>query len=172
MLEISDLPGLNATLNAVAALLLIGGYLSIRSGHKERHRAFMLAALGTSVAFLVSYSIYHLEVGSRPFEGRGWTRTVYFAVLIPHVILAAAMVPFIIVTALRALARPVRVAPRHRSMDATDLALRLGHRRHRVSDAVSDVGPKTKNPGFSPSADMMERRATHRCPLEIHVRHW
>lgn len=103
MLEISDLPGLNATLNAVAALLLIGGYLSIRSGHKERHRAFMLAALGTSVAFLVSYSIYHLEVGSRPFEGRGWTRTVYFAVLIPHVILAAAMVPFIIVTALRAL---------------------------------------------------------------------
>ena len=103
MLEISDLPGLNATLNAIAALLLIGGYLSIRSGHKERHRAFMLAALGMSIAFLVSYSIYHLEVGSRPFEGQGWTRTVYLAVLIPHVILAAAMVPFIIVTVLRAL---------------------------------------------------------------------
>ena len=103
MLEISDLPALNASLNAVAAVLLVGGYLSIRAGRVARHRAFMLAALGVSLAFLVSYTVYHAQVGSRPFEGDGLIRAAYFAVLIPHVILAAVMAPMAVITVTRAL---------------------------------------------------------------------
>jgi len=103
VLEISDLPALNASLNAVAAVLLVGGYLSIRAGRVARHRAFMLAALGVSLAFLVSYTVYHAQVGSRPFEGDGLIRAAYFAVLIPHVILAAVMAPMAVITVTRAL---------------------------------------------------------------------
>lgn len=103
MLEISDLPALNASLNAVAAVLLVGGYLSIRAGRVARHRAFMLAALGVSLAFLASYTVYHAQVGSRPFEGEGLIRAAYFAVLIPHVILAAVMAPMAVITVTRAL---------------------------------------------------------------------
>ncbi len=103
MLEIGDLPALNATLNGVATVLLLAGYASIRSGRIERHRAFMLAALTVSVLFLVSYTVYHANVGSRPFPGQGPIRVVYFAILIPHVILAAIVVPLAIVTVTRAL---------------------------------------------------------------------
>ncbi len=103
MLELGDLPALNATLNGLATVLLLAGYASIRSGRIERHRAFMLAALTVSVLFLVSYTVYHANVGSRPFPGQGPIRVVYFAILIPHVILAAIVVPLAIVTVTRAL---------------------------------------------------------------------
>ena len=63
----------------------------------------MIAALITSALFLTSYVIYHAQVGSVPFKGTGWIRTVYFGVLIPHVILAAAIVPPILITASRGL---------------------------------------------------------------------
>lgn len=63
----------------------------------------MLAALGVSLAFLVSYTVYHAQVGSRPFEGDGLIRAAYFAVLIPHVILAAVMAPMAVITVTRAL---------------------------------------------------------------------
>jgi uncharacterized membrane protein YozB (DUF420 family) len=63
----------------------------------------MIAALVTSTLFLTSYVIYHAQVGSVPFKGTGWIRTVYFAVLIPHVILAAAIVPPVLITVSRAL---------------------------------------------------------------------
>lgn len=103
MLEISDLPALNASLNAIATVLLVGGYLSIRAGRIARHRAFMLAALAVSIAFLVSYTVYHAHIGSQPFQGQGLIRTVYFAVLIPHIILAAVMAPMALITVTRAL---------------------------------------------------------------------
>ena len=100
----TDLPALNATLNATSAVLLVTGYILIRQGKREKHRACMIAALVVSAMFLTSYTIYHLQVGSVPFTGAGWIRTVYFAVLIPHVILAIAIVPLVIVTVSRALA--------------------------------------------------------------------
>ena len=102
-MSVSDLPALNATLNSISTILLITGWVFIRRGDRARHRACMIAALITSALFLTSYVIYHLQVGSVPFTGTGWIRTVYFAVLIPHVILAAAIVPPILITASRGL---------------------------------------------------------------------
>jgi uncharacterized membrane protein YozB (DUF420 family) len=93
---------LNAALNAACAALLVAGYFLIRSGRREAHRRVMLAALATSGAFLVSYLTYHFQVGSVRFTGQGPVRTLYFAILISHTILAAAIVPLVLVTVARA----------------------------------------------------------------------
>jgi uncharacterized membrane protein YozB (DUF420 family) len=103
MMTVSDLPALNATLNAISGVLLVIGYLFIRRKQWRAHRACMLAAVVMSALFLTSYVIYHAQVGSVPFKGTGWIRTVYFSVLIPHVILAAAMVPPVLITVSRGL---------------------------------------------------------------------
>ena len=102
-MSVTDLPAINASLNAISTVLLLTGYFFIRRGDRRKHKAFMIAALVTSTLFLTSYVIYHAQVGSVPFKRTGWIRTVYFAVLIPHVILAAAIVPPILITASRAL---------------------------------------------------------------------
>jgi uncharacterized membrane protein YozB (DUF420 family) len=102
-MTLSDLPALNAALNATAAVLLVIGYVLIRRRQFRAHRAVMLAAFGVSTLFLVSYLIYHANVGSRPFPGQGAIRIVYFMVLIPHVILAALIVPLALVTLSRGL---------------------------------------------------------------------
>ena len=102
-MSVTDLPALNATLNACSTVLLITGYVFIRRGNRRTHKACMIAALVVSALFLTSYVIYHAQVGSVPFTRTGWVRTVYFAVLIPHVILAAAIVPPILITASRGL---------------------------------------------------------------------
>ncbi len=113
-MEISDLPALNASLNALASVFLVTGYLLIRSGRREAHRRCMLTALATSALFLISYVIYHANAGSVRFQGTGVMRTVYFAVLIPHVVLAATILPLALVTTARGLrgnyARHVRIA--------------------------------------------------------------
>jgi uncharacterized membrane protein YozB (DUF420 family) len=101
-LTVADLPALNAGLNATAAALLVTGYLFIRRRRRRAHRACMVAALAVSAAFFVSYLAYHAQVGSVRFQGTGVLRTIYFAILISHTILAAT-VPFLaIVTAVRA----------------------------------------------------------------------
>jgi uncharacterized membrane protein YozB (DUF420 family) len=103
-MTLSDLPTLNAILNGIAATLLATGWILIKRGRIAQHRACMLAAFGTSALFLVSYVIYHANVGSRPFGGQGPIRVVYFAILISHVVLAAAILPLSIVTLRRGLA--------------------------------------------------------------------
>ncbi len=103
MVPLSYLPGINASLNSACALFLVIGYLLIRRGYVKAHRLCMLSAFATSTLFLVSYLTYHYQVGSVPFEGRGWVRPLYFSVLIPHTILAAAIVPLVLVTLVRAL---------------------------------------------------------------------
>ncbi|HEY1270032.1 MAG TPA: DUF420 domain-containing protein [Candidatus Binatia bacterium] len=103
MLALSDLPAVNATLNSASALLLAAGYFFIRRGNVAAHRRCMVAALVTSALFLTSYLIYHYNVGSVPFTGRGWIRVVYFSILITHTILAAVIVPLVLVTLMRAL---------------------------------------------------------------------
>ena len=95
---IASLPALNATLNAIAAVLLLCGYVMIRRGQIQTHRKFMLAAFGTSALFLISYVVYHANVGSRPFTGVGPIRIVYFTILNTHVILAAAVLPMALIT--------------------------------------------------------------------------
>ena len=102
-MSVTDLPALNATLNASSTILLITGYVFIRRGDRRKHKACMIAALVMSALFLTSYVIYHAQVGSVPFKRTGWIRTVYFVVLIPHVILAAAIVPPILITVSRGL---------------------------------------------------------------------
>lgn len=101
-MDVRDLPALNALLNSLAAILLLVGYALIRQGRKNAHRNVMIAALVCSGLFLTSYLYYHYQVGSVRFQGTGAARTLYFAVLISHTILAAA-VPFLaVVTAIQA----------------------------------------------------------------------
>ena len=103
MPDVTDLPGVNAALNAVSALLLAAGYGLIRTGRVGPHRACMLAACGTSTLFLASYVVYHVNVGSVAFTGQGPIRAVYFTVLISHVVLAALILPLALATLVRAL---------------------------------------------------------------------
>jgi putative membrane protein len=91
--SISTLPLVNATLNAIAAVLLVTGFICIKRGRVAAHRRVMISAFSTSVLFLLSYVIYHAQAGSRPFPGRGPIRTVYFLILISHVVLAAVIPP-------------------------------------------------------------------------------
>lgn len=99
----TDLPTLNAILNASSAGCLLVGWWLVRSGRREGHRRAMLAALAFSAAFLASYLVYHAQVGSVRFTGEGPVRAVYFTVLISHTILAVVIVPLVLVTLSRAL---------------------------------------------------------------------
>jgi uncharacterized membrane protein YozB (DUF420 family) len=102
-MTVHDLPAVNATLNAVSGLLLATGYVFIRKKQIERHRDCMLAAFAASSLFLVSYLVYHAQVGSVRFTRQGVVRPVYFTILITHVVLAAAVLPLAIVTLSRGL---------------------------------------------------------------------
>lgn len=102
-MSVRDLPTINALLNAAAALLLLAGWWFIRRKRREAHRRAMLAAVTTSALFLASYLVYHYEVGSVRFQGRGAVRAVYFAVLVSHTVLAVAIVPLVLLTLARAL---------------------------------------------------------------------
>jgi uncharacterized membrane protein YozB (DUF420 family) len=92
----ANLPTLNAFLNLISVIFLTFGYLNIKRNRPETHKRFMLAALITSGLFLISYVVYHYHAGSVPYPYHDWTRPLYFAILIPHIILAALMVPFIL----------------------------------------------------------------------------
>lgn len=101
---ISLLPSINATLNALSAVLLVWGYLLIRGKRIERHRRVMKTAFATSCLFLVCYLIYHSQVGSVPFHHEGTAlRTVYLTILFTHTILAAAVPVLAIITLRRGL---------------------------------------------------------------------
>jgi uncharacterized membrane protein YozB (DUF420 family) len=103
MIAIKDLPTLNALLNFVSAVLLVIGRIQIKKSRADRHQKIMISALISSTLFLTSYLIYHGAVGSVPYERFDWTRPIYFAILIPHVILAGLMAPFIIMAVYYAL---------------------------------------------------------------------
>lgn len=97
-MTVSSLPAVNATLNAIATVLLILGYVFIRRGRIDAHRRSMIAAFATSVLFLICYLVYHYHAGSRPFPGQGPIRIVYFTILISHIILAALVPALAVVT--------------------------------------------------------------------------
>lgn len=101
-MDVRELPALNATLNSISALLLLFGFYFIKRREIERHKLCMGLAFVTSCMFLVSYLVYHANVGSVPFEKQGWIRPVYFAILISHIILAATIAPLALVTLYRA----------------------------------------------------------------------
>jgi len=101
--SVHDLPAVNATLNALSGILLFVGYVLIRQGRRDQHRAVMIAAFITSSVFLASYLIYHAQVGSVRFTRQGFVRPLYFTILITHVTLAAAVLPLALVTLSRGL---------------------------------------------------------------------
>jgi len=100
---VHDLPALNATLNATSGLFLIAGYFMIRARRIELHRRCMIAAFTASSLFLVSYVVYHAQVGNVRFTRQGFVRPVYFTILITHVTLAAVVLPMAVVTLSRGL---------------------------------------------------------------------
>jgi putative membrane protein len=93
-----SLAPLNALLNGCATALLLAGYFFIRRGNVRAHRVCMITAMGFSAVFLTSYLIYHYNVGNVRFSGEGWVRSLYFSILIPHVILAGVIVPLAVAT--------------------------------------------------------------------------
>jgi putative membrane protein len=102
-LTVTDLPALNACLNATSAVLLATGYVLIRRGHRAAHKRVMLAALVSSALFLTSYLVYHAHVGSVRFRGQGPVRTLYFTILLTHTVLAVVIVPLVAMTLVPAL---------------------------------------------------------------------
>jgi len=113
MPPITAFPTINATLNAVTALLLVTGWLLIRRKRIAAHRACMIAAMLTAALFLTSYLYYHFHAGTTRFPGAGWPRTLYLGILLSHTVLAVAVVPMALVTLWRGLKR---MDERHRAI--------------------------------------------------------
>ena len=101
-MTVSDLPLVNASLNATSTVLLVLGFIFIKSGKPKAHGLTMTLALLVSAAFLTCYLIYHYHAGHVKFSGTGIVRTVYFTLLISHIILAVVNLPMIIFTVLPA----------------------------------------------------------------------
>src|SRR5437667_4230929 len=99
MIGISDLPTVNAALNATSAILIGSGVYCIKQKNIPAHKACMVGALGVSTLFLASYLIYHYNVGSMRLTKQGWIRDVYFPLLFTHTILAAVVLPMVLRTA-------------------------------------------------------------------------
>ncbi len=112
-MTVHDLPAVNASLNALSAILLLLGYVLIRQRRIETHRKVMIAAFVTSSIFLICYVVYHAQVGSVRFTRQGFVRPLYFVILVTHVTLAAAVVPLALITLSRGLS--ARYA-RHRAI--------------------------------------------------------
>ena len=102
-MSLRDLPTLNAALNATSAVLLLAGYVLIRAGRRDAHRAVMLLALLSSTLFLACYLYYHFHVGSVRFAHGGALRRIYLGILLTHTVLAVAILPLVAVTLQRAL---------------------------------------------------------------------
>ncbi|MBF6559057.1 MAG: DUF420 domain-containing protein [Candidatus Binataceae bacterium] len=98
-----SLAPLNAILNSLAAVLLLAGYCFIRMRRIRAHRACMVSAFVVSTVFFISYLTYHYHVGDVRFQGHGLVRPIYFTILITHIILAAAIVPLVLITITRAI---------------------------------------------------------------------
>ena len=103
-MTLRDLPTLNAALNALSAILLATGYVLIRKRRIAAHRRAMISAFVCSTLFLVSYLVYHFQVGSVRFPGTGAARTLYLAILLSHTLLAAAVPVLAPITLFRGLA--------------------------------------------------------------------
>jgi uncharacterized membrane protein YozB (DUF420 family) len=95
---VEQLPAVNATLNGLAAVLLVVGWLQIKAKKERAHRNTMLTAFGVSVVFLVCYLVYHYHVGSVKFVGPAGVRAVYLAILLTHVVLAATVPVLALIT--------------------------------------------------------------------------
>lgn len=112
-INLKILPAFHAILNGITAILLIIGYFLIRNGKVLAHKSFMLTAVLCSVLFLVSYVTYHSLSGSTEYGGEGFLKSIYYFVLISHIILAVVIVPLVLFTLFRALTHDF---PRHKKI--------------------------------------------------------
>ncbi len=156
-------PVIDAVLNGTSAVLLLVGRSYIKRGRMAAHRAVMITALISSALFLTSYLYYHWHVGSVHFQGQGWSRPVYFSILISHTILAIAIVPLVIITLSRALRAALRPASQDCPLDFPALALCVGDRGGDLRDVVSLVC------GLTGHTEMTEKNSSafsvSPCPL-------
>ena len=99
-MSVSDLPALNATLNAIATILLLAGFYFIKTERKGAHRICMLSAFFVSCVFLTTYVLHKILVHGvhTPFGGTGFWRTFYYNMLTSHILLAITIVPLILIT--------------------------------------------------------------------------
>jgi len=103
-MTVHDLPAVNATLNGLSAMLLTAGFIFIKRGNQPAHRNCMIAALTTSILFLICYLTYHFKVKAvTRFVEPAWFRPFYLTLLLTHTILAVTIVPMVIMTLSRAL---------------------------------------------------------------------
>ncbi len=103
-MSISDIPAVNAALNSISTVLLLAGFIFIKAGNRDAHRKCMVGAFCTSAVFLIGYVTHKILVKGvhTPFGGEGFIRTVYYLMLITHVLLAMAIVPLVLMTIARA----------------------------------------------------------------------
>lgn len=104
-MTISELPALNATLNAISTVFIAAGWILIRRGRWQAHIFCMITAVISSTLFLAGYLTYHAHVGEKSSGYTGWTAAIYFPMLISHVLLAFATLPLVIMTLVPALRR-------------------------------------------------------------------
>jgi len=97
------LPPIYATINATTAVLLVVAVFQIRKGNRKLHERLMKTAIGLSVVFLVLYMIYHMTSDSTSYGGEGILKYIYFFVLITHIILSITVIPFVLITFVRAI---------------------------------------------------------------------
>lgn len=96
--DFTVLADVNASLNGLALILIIAGLVAIKQGKEAAHKTLMLAATGVSALFLASYLIYHFNAEAVKFTGEGTVRSIYFFILISHIVLAVVQVPLILIT--------------------------------------------------------------------------
>jgi len=101
---LSFLPAIYATINGITAVVLIAGVLAIKNGKRKLHQRLMTSAIALSVVFLVMYVAYHMTTDSTKFGGEGIIKSVYFFILISHILLSIAVIPLVMITYVRALA--------------------------------------------------------------------
>ena len=98
------LPPIYASINGITAILLISAVIAIKSGKRQLHENLMKTAIGCSVVFLGMYVAYHMTADSAEFGGEGIIRPIYFFILISHIVLSVIIIPFVLITYVRALA--------------------------------------------------------------------
>ena len=102
--SLSFLPPIYATINGITAVLLVTAVWAIKNGKRQLHENLMKTAIGCSVAFLAMYVAYHMTADSTPYGGEGAMRYVYFFILLTHILLSIIIIPFVLITYVRALA--------------------------------------------------------------------
>ena len=101
-MTVSDLPAINASLNALSTVFIVTGLILIKAERKRAHMIAMICALLTSTLFLACYVTYHIQHPVTHFTHPGWPKALYFFILVTHVPLAAAILPLVILTVIPA----------------------------------------------------------------------